>query len=1469
MSLTRLLTCTPLVLLLVATAASAQAPLVCDANTDGVIDRLDIDLITAARNQSASGPTDPRDPDRDKRITVVDARTCTLRCTLANCAIATNRPPAASAGPAQTVALAYGPSPSAYADLVGSASDDGFPNPPARLTLAWSKVSGPGAVAFAAPGAAATRVFLEKAGSYVLRLSASDGAAKTDSDVTITVTTPPPTVPKLKPIADRTIMLGQRFDIALAVDEPNAFDALSYSLLAAPTGARLNPAPLLEWTPDPAQLGSHVFTVKVANASGANDSTTFRVTVVNANRPPALDAQPDATAFAGAPFARLLNATDPDPGDAIAYALVSGPAGMSLTGTRNLQWTPAANQLGEHFVTVRASDAAGAAAFARFAVTVRNAAAPVARDDRYTVPIGTTLVVGGPGVLANDADPNGGALSAERRSDPDKGTLAAFAGNGGFTYQAPAALPPRPPLQATLGWHADVKQFSYAMAIGDLDGDGIADIVHLAYNNRVHALRGSNGSALWTLASLPAPYANCTPFLGDDNVPVIADIDDDGAADIVLHVGCNNDSPNPGSLGHVRVMALNGRDGTVKWLSPRLIAYDAATQAPPREITTATTLAVARLAPGETPSILGGHTIEDFLTSNACAHLPGGVAADKRCRYVFALNGRDGTLRRSFYSTPSDQALPSMGYDRPGTNGVGRFESPIVLDFDGDGTLEVLYEGSLWSAAGALLRQFDGQRTRPNGSRAAAADLDGDGRIDVLLLDQRLARLRAFAIDGALLWDVPLNACNMVIAYCAVSVADVDADGQPDVLVAGRDRLIVLDRFGHVRWASVDPDLSVEARLGCDNRPAVYDLDGDGAPEVILRNAYIIRFLRGTTGEEITRFSFGPARSGYLCAMPQDVRIADVDGDGHAEVVFNAPDDGISGLDFGGVWVLKSANDPWMPARSLFNQWAYLPTAIGDDLRIPQNYVRPNAAPATNLFAQQEQLATRADLRTREHTSFTYASLAQGLASNVATVALDLVPPNRPPAITSIPPAAGTTTNFAYQLTATDPDPNDALVWSLTYADFLSFDTAASIDPATGLLTESKSNPASYLFIVRVTDSQGGFAEQAIAVDLTNATTTVPPVLGLSETAARHRSRQQSGRYRRHAVDRHRHATRSARRPAARPWCRAVRRAAHAVEGTGAAPRSERTRPFRRERSDAADGCRLQRRHDVVRVQRGGSARRDHLAVGHAREPCRARRGGRRPLRWNRARAAFEPRLHDGGRTDRLHGDRDQSRRHACRAAAARILDCGHRRAVRGAAAEHRRGAAHLRCKHARRVPADRGRCCNGPHRDGRFRRRAASERWCRPDARLRRPDRNAARRVDPAPCRGCGRRRRERRGRARTGHRRGQPVAQPRSRFVASRGTDGAGDRLPAVGRGARRRRRRCRPRRRHQPAAPARDRAVAACVDRGSARTGHDTRATQRARRRVHREGALSRRPAARASTGRRARPRNTRCSRRSIRT
>jgi hypothetical protein len=95
--------------------------------------------------------------------------------------VTANQAPLVNAGPDQTIGL-----PSS-ANLSGTATDDGLPNPPGALTTTWSEVSGPGTVTFGNASALVTTASFSAAGTYTLRLTASDSALSSYDDIVVTV----------------------------------------------------------------------------------------------------------------------------------------------------------------------------------------------------------------------------------------------------------------------------------------------------------------------------------------------------------------------------------------------------------------------------------------------------------------------------------------------------------------------------------------------------------------------------------------------------------------------------------------------------------------------------------------------------------------------------------------------------------------------------------------------------------------------------------------------------------------------------------------------------------------------------------------------------------------------------------------------------------------------------------------------------------------------------------------------------------------------------------------------------------------------------------------------------------------------------------------------------------------------------------------------------------------------------------
>jgi streptogramin lyase len=108
-----------------------------------------------------------------------------------------NQPPTANAGPDQEITLP------GVSTLNGIATDDGLPRGSVLETF-WSFVSGPGPVVFPDATLLNTTALFTVPGTYVLRLTASDGKLSASDELTIVV--------KPKPFTERTYTLDADFD---------------------------------------------------------------------------------------------------------------------------------------------------------------------------------------------------------------------------------------------------------------------------------------------------------------------------------------------------------------------------------------------------------------------------------------------------------------------------------------------------------------------------------------------------------------------------------------------------------------------------------------------------------------------------------------------------------------------------------------------------------------------------------------------------------------------------------------------------------------------------------------------------------------------------------------------------------------------------------------------------------------------------------------------------------------------------------------------------------------------------------------------------------------------------------------------------------------------------------------------------------------------------------------------------------
>lgn len=191
--------------------------------------------------------------------------------------------------------------------------------------------------------------------------------------------------PKLSYIADITIREGELMTLLLKAESPRGRN-LTYSVKGPPgtvlTGAGFS------WRPTYSQAGMHdlVFTVTEEGPDPRSGSQNVRITVLDVDRPPVLQAVRDTTIDTSQTLQLTLKATDPD-GDALVYAAFSASggslAGASVNGAV-FQWKPTAAQQGANTILFMAS-ANGLLDTVSMVVNVR--VKPVVPVDTTTLPV--------------------------------------------------------------------------------------------------------------------------------------------------------------------------------------------------------------------------------------------------------------------------------------------------------------------------------------------------------------------------------------------------------------------------------------------------------------------------------------------------------------------------------------------------------------------------------------------------------------------------------------------------------------------------------------------------------------------------------------------------------------------------------------------------------------------------------------------------------------------------------------------------------------------------------------------------------------------------------------------------------------------------------------------------------------------------------------------------------------------------
>jgi hypothetical protein len=272
-------------------------------------------------------------------------------------------------------------------------------------------------------------------------------------------------------------------------------------------------------------------------------------------------------------------------------------------------------------------------------------------------------------------------------------------------------------------------------------------------------------------------------------------------------------------------------------------------------------------------------------------------------------------------------------------------------DVDGDGALELLAGPTVYKADGSMLWNTTKYPDNANVADGftAIADFDKDGKPEIAFVSQGTLSILD-ATNGKFLVDrftIPGTGSGG-----PPTIADFTGDGRPDIGIATKDFYSAFDidlkKTPKVLWSVANHDLSSSV-----TGSSVFDFEGDGRAEVIYSDECFLWVYDGLTGA----VRFATPTSSFTGT--ESSIVADVDGDGHAELVWlaNGADPSSSGWKcdvapwnqpdaatgrpawkpgpavkggYRGIAVFGDKNNSWVGTRTLWNQHAYSVTNVCD-----------------------------------------------------------------------------------------------------------------------------------------------------------------------------------------------------------------------------------------------------------------------------------------------------------------------------------------------------------------------------------------------------------------------------------------------------------------------------------------------------------------------------------------------------------
>jgi hypothetical protein len=238
---------------------------------------------------------------------------------------------------------------------------------------------------------------------------------------------------------------------------------------------------------------------------------------------------------------------------------------------------------------------------------------------------------------------------------------------------------------------------------------------------------------------------------------------------------------------------------------------------------------------------------------------------------------------------PADGSLGPLAGVNPGGLGVMDLDGPALIVAQNSFARNILLDkDGRWE----VRDQYNSGRGSAQILAAAALDTDGDGKKEIVLFDKTSKSL--LFLDGKEGVYRPGGTLSVgPIDFQGLYVADVDGDGRDDLLLAGTDRfgVVLTGRAGQrFRTLASYESNRTEARLA---DVAAGDLNADGRPDIVLTDVaeHFIEIVTYAGQADLERalafkiFERKSFRDVHDLVEPRDLGVGDVDGDRRSDLV--------------------------------------------------------------------------------------------------------------------------------------------------------------------------------------------------------------------------------------------------------------------------------------------------------------------------------------------------------------------------------------------------------------------------------------------------------------------------------------------------------------------------------------------------------------------------------------------------------